>query len=110
MTRAEARKEINKGWISPQLAALLMGFDLDTSRLEPFTEWGAVRTQMMNAGRVLNLDDLLSVSNIDINKMLDKLWPIDRRKKSNRVQVERVLDTQAAKEKFQSRWFRIYRR
>jgi len=110
MTRAEARKQIKKGWLSPHLAARLMGFDLDKSRLEPFTESGAVRTQTTATGRVLSLDDLLSVSKIDINKTLNKLWPIDRRKKSNRVQVKRVLDTQTKQKTFDACWFRLHRK
>lgn len=110
MTRAEARKQVNTGWITAQLAALLMGFDLDSSRLDAFVETGAVRAQTGPTGRVLSVTDLTSVSDLEVNKALDKLWPIDRRRKTARVQTMRVLATQTAQEAFNRRWFRLHRR
>jgi hypothetical protein len=42
MTRAEAKKEIDTGWVLGNLVGMFLGFDLDPVRLQQLVMGGAV--------------------------------------------------------------------
>jgi len=45
LTRADARKQINSGWLTPQLAAILMSFDMDRSKHDYYADAGVLVTR-----------------------------------------------------------------
>ena len=109
MTRQEVRKQVRSGWLTRRVAALLLGFDLDMSKLDTAIEHFAVTAKIIDGEQRLNASDLLSFADKDLNQILDGCLPIDRQKRSVRRNSWRPLTTQTARDAFQLCWNRIYR-
>jgi hypothetical protein len=88
---------------------MLLGFDLDFSRLDALVKQGIIRTRLKNGGEQFNAHDVLSVSGRDLNKTLDKHLPIDRHNRDIPRKEFRVLETETARQCFRRQWSRLHR-
>jgi hypothetical protein len=113
MTRAEVKKQIDAGWLTTTVSMRLMGLDLDISRFRMMVKVGRLTAVKDNTGEQLfKLEDVLEHSiwyDKSAKQLLDKFFPISRRKKPVTEQRTSILHSQTDHEEFNRRWFRLHR-
>jgi hypothetical protein len=113
VTRAEVKKQIDAGWLTMRTAMLLMGLDLDFAAFERRVEAGMLTVVNDGAGeRLFRLHDVLALSNrndLSSKQLLDKYWPVNKRKNPAPKQQQNGLLNDAEREEFDVGWFRLHR-
>jgi hypothetical protein len=106
--RQDIAKQAKRGWITPNAAAILMGFDLDTSKLAPYIGNGGIGIIETRPDGKLRLSDVLAVADGGtLKELLDKRLPINRQKAPARKTAPRVLKTATERHAFERRWNRL---
>lgn len=108
MTRNEVKKQIARGWLN-SLAALAF-LQVDLSMFDNMVRTGMIDTKVERGVKLFKLDDILAASGKTAKEVLDRSWPVDRRRKATRRQRMVPLKTQTEREAFNRKWFRQHRR
>jgi hypothetical protein len=92
---------------------ILLGLDLNVSAFRMMVKIGRITPVKDSTGEQLfKLEDVLEQSiwcDKGAKQLLDKHWPITRRKKPVSRQQTKVLKSQTKHEEFNRRWFRLHR-
>lgn len=90
------------------LAAI--GFlNVDLTTLDTLVRRGKLTTKMDHDSKLYKLDDVLAIGKVTAKEVLDRHWPVDRRKKPTRCQQKNILKTKTERDSFTRRWFRLQR-
>jgi hypothetical protein len=79
------------------------------NELDELVRRGKLTAKTDRSSTLYKLDDVLAIGQVTIKEVLNKHWPVDRRKKPTRSQRVNVLKTQTARDMFTRRWFRLQR-
>jgi hypothetical protein len=109
MTRAEAKKQIDSGWLNVNLAGMFLGVDLDRERLEHFVATGAVETRTDGNSVRFKLDDICATKGQTSQQLLNKHFPRNHQRKANVVQRIAVLGTCAQRDAFRRKYDRLHK-
>lgn len=108
ITRKEIRRQVRTGWCSRSVAALLMGLDLDLSRVDELISGRALATKLTDGELLVSAHDAISYAGRDLKAILDKRLPIGHNRKAPRKEF-RALDTVTAQQRFHRQWARLHR-
>jgi hypothetical protein len=109
ITRKDVRRQVRSGWCTRQVAALLLGFDLDVSMVDDVVARGIAATKTIDGEQRLSVHDVLSVAGSDLRAILDKRIPIDRHKRSIPRNASKVRKSQTACDCFHRQLHRLQR-
>lgn len=96
----DIKKQIERGWLSNLIALTLMGGDVDLDRLDNLVRRGKLTTKMDHDSKLYKLDDVLAIGKVTAKEVLDRHWPVDRRKKPTRYQQKNILKTKTERDSF----------
>jgi len=109
MTRAEAKMQIDTGWVTGNLAAIFLGFDLDHQRLKMYVEMGALSSRTDGGIRRFKLDEVCALAEKTPQELLNLHFPYSRQRKPALLQKIAVLDTCAKRDEFRRKWDRLHK-
>jgi hypothetical protein len=110
MTRSEVKKQIADGWLSKHVAVRMSGLFLNRSGFDEYTKLGVFHTAMNDDGtRLYRLLDILSFAEKTAQELLDKNWPVTKRKAEIRVQTVKAFTTDEQQRDFRQRWHVLHR-
>jgi hypothetical protein len=109
INRKEIRRQVRSGWCTRNVAALLLGFDLDLSLVDDLVERGLLATKTADDEQLLSAHDVLSHAGSELSAILNKRLPIDRHRRDAPQKEFRVLESTTARQCFQRQWDRLHR-
>lgn len=104
-----AKRQIDSGWLTSNLAGMFLGFDLDRSQLDSLAELGVISRRDDGGIERYSLDDILVYTGQTAQQLLSRWFPYSRQKKSTTLQRVSVLNTCQQRDIFRRNWDRLYR-